>query len=185
MKSLLFVRHGETDMNADGRFAGRMEAILTAKGRLQAQRTGITLHDEHDTIDLMVCSPSLRTVETAEVIAQELGYPIKDIVKNELLLERTFGILEGTPIKEFLGTRAYKELDGVEGCETIEALQKRAARAYEWLHTLEHDNILVVGHGAFGRAILRVAHDQPHTDAYRVYVPVENAAILKLHPTET
>lgn len=180
MKKLFYVRHGETHMNVAGLLSGRTETPLTEKGIKQAKATGKELKQKLPHIDLIVCSPYERTYETARLIAEEIGYPIEKIQKNELFIERTFGVLEGTLGKDFLDKHEYREFDDVEGSETIEELQKRAEKAFKYLETLNEDNILVVGHGAFARAIKRVVQGLPHTHEYVTDTSIGNAAIVEL-----
>ena len=180
MKKLFYVRHGETHMNVAGLLSGRTETPLTEKGIEQATTAGKELKQKLPHIDLIICSPYERTYETAKLIANEIGYPIEKIQKNDLFVERTFGILEGTPGKDFLDEHEYRELDDVEGSETIEELQKRAEEAFKYLQVLKEDNILVVGHGAFARAIRRVVQGLPHTHEYEADTSIGNAAIVEL-----
>ena len=180
MKRLFYVRHGETDMNVAGLLSGRIETPLTSKGIEQAKAAGKELKQKLLHIDLIVCSPYERTYETAKLIAAEIGYPIEKIQKSDLFIERTFGMLEGTPGKDFLDKHEYREIDDVEGSETIEELQKRADSAFKWLQVVEEDNVLVVGHGAFARALKRVVEGLPHTHEYEADTSIGNAAIVEL-----
>ncbi len=180
MNKLFYVRHGETYMNVAGLLSGKSETQLTENGIQQAKAAGKQLKHNFPSIDLIVCSPYERTSETAKLIAGEIGYPTEKIQMSDRLIERTFGILEGTLGKDFLATHHYRDFDDVEGSETIEELQMRAERAFEYLKTLPQENILVVGHGAFGRAIRRVTQGLPHTHEYKVDTTIRNAAIVEL-----
>ncbi|MGH3054542.1 MAG: histidine phosphatase family protein, partial [Gaiellaceae bacterium] len=46
MTTLLLVRHGETDWNAEGRLQGHTDRPLSEYGRRQAQQLGNQLEDE-------------------------------------------------------------------------------------------------------------------------------------------
>jgi broad specificity phosphatase PhoE len=166
MKRLYFVRHGQTDTNLAGLLSGDTEAILTDEGRALASATGKRLKAENIRINLIVCSPLLRAVETASLIAKEINYPIEQIIQNKLFKERFFGVLEGTSDFIYLHGGKYKDLDSVEGAETVADLQKRAALALEYVKALPQENILIVGHGASGRALRRVVNGEPHTNEY-------------------
>jgi len=179
VRRLFYVRHGETEMNVAGLLSGRVETPLTNRGLGQATATGKELK-EVASIDLIVCSPYKRTFETAKLIAHEIGYPVENIQKNDMFIERTFGVLEGTLGTDFLDKHEYREFDNVEGAETVEELQKRAEIAFRWLQTLPQDNVLVVGHGAFARAIKRVAAGLPYTDEFKADTSIGNAAIVQL-----
>ncbi|MHB1865396.1 MAG: histidine phosphatase family protein [Candidatus Saccharimonadales bacterium] len=180
MKKLFYVRHGETDHNLLNIMSGQVEAAITENGRQQATQTGKAIKANLPHIDLIVCSPLKRTYETAKVIAKEIGYPESKIITNDLFVERTFGVLEGTSSEDFFKDHEYRDLDKVEGAETIEDLDKRAAKAFKFVSNLPQDNILIVGHGSFGRAIRRVTKNLPHTHEYESFEPIANAEIVEL-----
>lgn len=138
-------------MNVSGLIAGHTETPLTSVGRKQAKKTGTDAKDLN--IDLIVCSPQGRAVETAKIVAKEIGYPVDKILYSNLLKERFYGNYEGAKYKP--GIR----LDTLPGSETIELddqLVKRADHALQWINSHEWSNILVVSHGGFGRALRSV-----------------------------
>lgn len=167
MLKLYYVRHGLTEMNVQGLFAGLTETPLTAEGRVQATAAGKLARNFK--IDLIVCSPMQRAHDTARLIAAEIDYPDEKILLNKLLIERDFGPLEGTPWSPDLN------LDGISDIETDNTLIERAHLAYNWLQTLEADNILVVSHGAFGRALRAAIRKQAALDKERL----QNAHIVQ------
>jgi probable phosphoglycerate mutase len=156
MKTIYFVRHGETEANAKGLLAGsRVDSPLTDLGRQQARERATELAHMH--VDTMVTSPLLRASETARIIADGIGYE-GPVEQNELLVERDFGSATNTPRDS-----AFAALDSgaVSDAETVAEFGDRARRALQWLATLDGDFIIVVGHGAFGRMLGTVAsgHD--------------------------
>src|SRR6059058_1306401 len=94
MKHLYFVRHGLSVMNKKGVFSGRTETPLDPEGIKQAEAAGREAKELN--IDLIVSSPMERCRETATIIAQQIGYPVADILFEDLFMERAFGVLEGT-----------------------------------------------------------------------------------------
>jgi broad specificity phosphatase PhoE len=180
MNRLFYVRHGQTEMNASGHFSGQTETPLTKAGRQQAQQTGKDAKEKLPKLDLIICSPYERAVHTAEIIAKEVDYSPLKIEKNPQFIERTYGVLEGTPGKPWYDSHHRRELDEVEGAETVEQLQARAQKALEYLQTRKEENILVVGHGTFGRAFKRAVNKHPHTHEYEQFEMIDNAAILEL-----
>jgi uncharacterized phosphatase len=152
MKTLFFMRHGLTDMNAAGVFSGRSNASLTEEGRAQAKRAGKVAKDLN--IDAIVCSTMSRAIETAEIVAKGIGYPIDKIHKSSLLIERHFGELEGQPYKPDLN------LDGFADVESTDTLKNRTLLALEWIETIPGDNILVVSHGSSGRMLRHVTNPE-------------------------
>lgn len=154
MKKLYFIRHGLTEMNVAGLYAGTCETPLTAEGRKQANAAG--QHAKGLDIDYIVCSPLSRARETAKIIAKQIGYPTKNIHSNQLFAERHFGALEGQPWNPDL------DLDGIADVETRDTLLERAWLALMFLKTVPAHNILVVSHGQFGRALRNHLHaDKP------------------------
>lgn len=180
MKRLFYVRHGETEANATELLSGTIETPLTKNGINQATKVGKEIKANLPKIDLIVCSPLGRAYETAKLIAEEINYPVSKIQRNELFIERTYGTLEGTSNSHFMKPGNYHELDDVEGAETIEELQKRAVRAFDYINQFNDDNILIVAHNAFGRALKRATKNLPHTHEYEVFEQLPNATVIEL-----
>lgn len=110
MKRLYCMRHGLSVLNAQGRLAGRIETPLTDKGREQVKEAGkiaATLD-----IDYIISSPLSRALDTAKIIAAEIGFLPERIDVNSLVIERGFGSAEGTPWSPDL------DLDGFVDVET-------------------------------------------------------------------
>lgn len=145
MKRLYFVRHGLSEMNVQGLFAGSIDTPLTDEGRRQASIAGKLAQDLQ--IDLIVSSPLSRAHETALIIAKEIGYPPEKIHVNSLFTERNFGELEGKAWQPDLN------LDGVADIEALDTVLNRAEQAVAFLESRPEQTILVVSHGAFGRAL--------------------------------
>lgn len=132
-------------MNVSGHFAGLTETPLTDEGKAQAKKAGQAANDLG--IDLIVASPLGRTLETARIVAKEIGYDRAKIRSSPLLVERFFGELEGTQNEMNL---SYEQ---VEGIEDDDSLVHRAQAALDWINNFNADHILVVSHGSFGRAL--------------------------------
>lgn len=152
MKKLYFVRHGLSEMNALGLRSGSTETPLTDEGRKVAKQAGKAAHDLH--LDTIVSSPMIRALETARIIASELGYAEDRIITSDLLVERHFGVLEGQPYVR------NQDIDVVEGIELAEDLFRRAQQALDWINSLPGDTVLIVSHGATGRALRHILHPE-------------------------
>lgn len=74
---VLLIRHGETDWNATGRWQGNAPVPLNATGRQQAQALARYLAAQPQTIDALYSSPLRRALQSAEIIADALGLPIR------------------------------------------------------------------------------------------------------------
>lgn len=91
MLRVYFVRHGETDWNADGRIQGMTDVALNATGLAQAQVIADRLAEERDFVALYT-SPLRRAFATGEIIGRRLGLtPVAD----GRLVERDMGLVEG------------------------------------------------------------------------------------------
>ena len=98
---LYFVRHGETDWNAEGRYQGSRDIPLNDRGRGQARLNGALLRDligrsgRVATDFNWFVSPLGRTRETMELIRAGVGEPAPDVTIDRRLVEISFGIYEG------------------------------------------------------------------------------------------
>lgn len=147
-------------MNVLGLIAGRTETPLTAEGRAQAKLTGQKAKTLN--IDAIASSPQGRALQTARIIAKEIGYPAKEIHVSNLLMERDFGAMEGKPWSPDLN------LDGIADIESVDTLLSRARLALEWLESLPVDNILIISHGSFGRALSSLLTEDSFHDSERL-----------------
>jgi len=145
MKRLYFVRHGESELNRQRLFTGHTDAPLTDRGREQARLAG---RQADATFDLVIASPLIRALETAQIIAAETGYPTARILTNPLFMERGLGLLEGRSTDEF-----DEDTADFDGMESIEDFLRRARSGLAFLQDLEAENILIASHGAFARAL--------------------------------
>lgn len=157
MDRLFFVRHGESEANVQRVFAGQMDTPLTEKGRTQAKAAGVAAREQH--FDLIVSSPLTRAYETAKIIAREVGYPVENIVVNDIFKEHYIGGLAGK------SWDTYNEFDPrITDMESLGELKARVAKGLELLKSLSGDTILLVGHGSFARLLqdaIDPAHDHP------------------------
>jgi broad specificity phosphatase PhoE len=87
---LFLVRHGETTLTAEDRFAGSTDVPLGANGRTQAERLAARL--ARDPIAAAYCSPMQRTVDTAAIVARPHHL---DLIKRDGLREIDHGRWEG------------------------------------------------------------------------------------------
>ncbi len=171
MKQLYYMRHGESYINTGDTWAdtpGAPEDIgLTELGRTQARDGAEQAKLRGVTFDHIICSPLLRTKETAAIVADVFGFPVGSIEYSDLLLEIQVGPeLEGTAYSAFIAKHTYADFDQFKGAETIEKLQERAALALEYAQSLHAENILIVSHSCFGRAFRRNIEGRPFSDEF-------------------
>ena len=88
--TLLLVRHGETDWNAEGRLQGHTDRPLNEHGRRQARELAARLAGEQ--VDAIYASDLVRARETAEIVGAQLGL---EVAIDPDLREKNWGNWEG------------------------------------------------------------------------------------------
>ena len=97
---IYLVRHGQSEANVSRRFSGITDVELTETGILQAVSAGKKLKGK--TIYKIFSSPLKRAKNTAELIADEIGFNKKDIIIENRLTEVNFGIFENLTWEEIV-----------------------------------------------------------------------------------
>lgn len=186
-KRLIFVRHGETPHNIEGRLMGWSSDVgLTDKGREDAATTAAKLKEYQ--IDHMYVSDLRRARESGEIISQILN--MKPTLTHGLR-ERNLGIFAEKTWAELKTNHAEhftKFLDhhdpnwnGLEG----ESLQDMHQRFDQFLASLKasHPNqtILMITHSGFLYTILR---DYFGFFATESFLEVEHTSVTILDKTK-
>ena len=142
MTTLLLVRHGETDWNADGRLQGHTDRPLSDHGRRQAQQLAEQLEGEQ--IEAIYSSDLARARETAEIVGGRLGLPVE---LDPDLREKDWGTWEGLTAVE----RDRTEFVG----ESTDAHQQRILAALRRISERHPGDarVLVVTHGGSMRRV--------------------------------
>lgn len=115
-RHVYLLRHGETDLNAQGVLQGSIEADLNARGRAQAKAAAQQMRNLG--LQRIISSPQRRAVQTAEIIADHLQLPVETLAS---LRERSWGPFEGRPRQDAVAD--------AEGVEPLSALRERALMA--------------------------------------------------------
>lgn len=142
---ILLTRHGQTEWNLLKKVQGKADIELNEKGIKQAEETRDSLKNEK--IDLILCSPLKRALQTAEIINQ--GRNI-NIIIDERVSERDFGEFEGMPNTDFDFNAfwSYKQNLKYEKAENIKDFFERV---YGFLDSIKHEyageRVLIVAHG--------------------------------------
>ena len=168
---LYFVRHGETDWNAEGRYQGSKDIPLNDKGRSQADLNGRLLlrllersgrrPDEFD----WYASPLGRTRETMQRVRAAFGDSAPTVVEDRRLIEISFGVYEGrlhaelaTAQMPIAGERdaSFWYFRPPEG----ESYDDLAQRILDFGSTLQR-RAIVVSHGGVLRVLRRLIEGFP------------------------
>jgi broad specificity phosphatase PhoE len=144
--TLLLVRHGETDWNAEGRLQGHTDRPLNDYGRRQAKELADRLAGEG--ADAIYTSDLVRAKATAEIIGDRLGLTI---IVDPDLREKDWGTWEGLTGDE----RVHVEFEG-ESTEDHRDRVMGAVRRIVARHPAER--VVVVTHGGSLRRIQTVVN---------------------------
>jgi probable phosphoglycerate mutase len=138
------VRHGQSEWNAEGRWQGQADPPLSDLGRVQAREASRTV----GAVDAVWASDLQRAVETATIIADEIG--VGPVVVDADLRERDAGEFSGLTRPEieerFPGHLAAGRRP--PSWEPDDELLARALRALDRIAAaLPGGDVLVVTHG--------------------------------------
>lgn len=169
VRSILVIRHGETDWNRDRRVMGSEPVELNAEGRDQCERAGSLLAAFG--VTRIVTSPLVRAVETAEILARALSV---DVTSDPDLEEVRFGRWQGLTYDEIRGEPEYRAFmvdplaNRTPGGETIRDVQQRGLAGLGRVEPGE--NVLFVSHGDIIRTTLCHFLAIPVTEFRRVRI---------------
>jgi probable phosphoglycerate mutase len=137
---LILVRHGRTALNAAGRLQGRLDEPLDEVGVAQAA----ALAEHVGNVDVLISSPLLRAVQTAEAFGA-------DIRTDERWIELSYGEFEGRSIAETPSEAWAQWQQDVHyvpaGGESLATLDARVRAACAEVGELARDaDVVVVSH---------------------------------------
>lgn len=161
MKKIYYVRHGETHANANRIMSGgEHHTLLNEKGEKQAIQAGKDLIGKG--IEVIVCSSQQRALQTAKLIAQQIGYPEEKIVTQQLFVEQMMGPYSGKPYEVHANDKESNTLK--PGIESMDDFRQRVKKAIDNLKQLNETIVLVVAHGGTGRMVKVVNQNLPHSN---------------------
>jgi broad specificity phosphatase PhoE len=177
-KEIVFVRHAESQANADGVWNGRTDGQLSSHGEKTLEDLGRRLSTWK--FDAVISSPLSRARRTARSFASE-------VVEDDDFVEIDLGRWEGMrfdDVSENHGDRLRKAIStrtvpmGETG-ETLEQSSQRALGAVDRVfeQMAAGQRVAVVTHGGFMHSVLR-RHLQG--DERRVHAPTSNTGITRV-----
>jgi len=137
---LWFLRHGESEANARGRYAGGGEdSPLTVRGQMQARRALDQLPDD---ISWIVTSPLIRAYETAAIVRDALNRDIHLEVEKRVA-EYDMGTMSGMAYQDV----STQEMVSRFGSEDPHAFWLRVTAALDELLQRDGTGLLVAHTG--------------------------------------
>lgn len=181
---LWFIRHGQTDWNAEGRYQGSRDIPLNDIGRGQADLNGALLRDliaragrkPHDFN--WYASPLSRTRETMERVRKNFAEPLPEVTEDKRLIEISFGKFEGLLHTELsagqMPIAGERDAAFWDFCpEQGESYADLAARITSFGSELTGPSI-VVSHGGVLRVLRRLIEDFPPDRAVNWFPPQDS-----------
>ena len=172
----LLLRHGQTALSTERRFAGLSDIELTETGVRQAKLAGERLAARGG-VDVIVASPLRRTRQTAEEVASATSAPVE---YDDDLRETDFGDWEGLTFTE--AQRRWRDevaawladpAAAPPGGESFAAVAVRVQAARERLMAAHaRETVLVVSHVTPIKTLLTEALLAPPAAMYRMHLDV-------------
>ena len=166
----IFVRHGQTDWNAEGRIQGQTDIPLNERGRAQARANGERLAKVPGAKALpFFVSPLGRSQETARLVRAAMGLDPEGFETVDDLRELSFGEWEGRTLVDVW----HDDPDPVESRKHDkwnyvppggESYAQLLARVVPVLEALPHEAI-IVSHGGTMRTVVRHLTNLPEGKA--------------------
>ena len=165
MTKVVFIRHGQTEWNANRRYQGQSDVPLSAAGEEQARLLAVNFPVEH--LDAVYSSDLQRAMFTAKGVADRFGL---SVCPEPAFRELCFGKWEGLTYEEIASqwpeamVHFIKSPDVmiIPDGETFPAVQERAIkRLHELIAMHEGQTIAITAHGAVLRTILATALHMP------------------------
>ncbi|WJK37004.1 bifunctional RNase H/acid phosphatase [Solwaraspora sp. WMMA2065] len=185
---LILVRHGETGLNKQSRYSGRGDVALSEQGAAQATAAAARIAVIRAKVDVIVCSPLSRCVDTARAIAAEVGDP--PVRAEADLIECDFGEWEGRTFAEvrerwpaeLTAWLASTELSppGGESFAQVAGRVRRVVR--ELLTTYRGKTVVVVSHVSPLKIMLRDALGAGDALLHRLYLDPTGISVIDTWP---
>ena len=158
---IVFVRHGQSTANAEGRWQGQLDYELSEEGRKQSELLRDRFLSEAFLPNFVYSSPLIRALETAEI-----ALPDANLIQIDDLKEGGAGIFEGKNMDEIhaeypeiaLEFQRTKNFNSVPGAESRYDFRKRAEKVVDFLvkgHD-KNEKIAVFTHSGFLMFIVAV-----------------------------
>lgn len=151
------MRHGQSENNATRTLSSDLVKYpLTETGRTEVVRAAESFKSA--SVTRIITSPVLRTKQSAELIAAELGLSVGAVVVDERLREIAFGEFEGKEHESFDAWRATAAYDTAPvGGESHQDVKNRmGALLYELESEHKDETILLVTHGVGVQSLVAV-----------------------------
>ena len=183
--TIYFIRHGETDWNAEARYQGQADIPMNATGRAQAQRNGEVLRGLLPAIARcrFIASPLSRARATMEIVRNAMGLAPQAYDLDDRLKEINYGAWQGVfaadlPAVDAEGLAARTKDTFHWRPRGGESYADLTARAVEWLDEIEEDTV-VAAHGGISRVLRGYLYGIETAAVPELPVPQDRILVLR------
>lgn len=164
-RTLVLVRHGQSEWNLKNLFTGWKNPDLSEKGHEEAIAAGKKLKETGLKFDIAYTSALKRAQITCQHILDEMGEPDLETIKNEALNERDYGDLSGLNKDDARQKWGEEQVHIWRRSYDVpppggESLRDTGARVWPYYmynvqpHVLRGETVLVAAHGNSLRALI-------------------------------
>ncbi|ENN93947.1 2,3-bisphosphoglycerate-dependent phosphoglycerate mutase [Bartonella bovis] len=164
-RTLVLIRHGQSEWNLKNLFTGWKDPDLTEKGHAEAIKAGKKLKESGIKFDIVYTSTLQRAQKTAQHILEQTEQTDLQLIKNSALNERDYGDLSGLNKDDACHKWGQEQVHIWRRSYTIappngESLRDTGARVWHYYfyhiqpHILRSQTVLIVAHGNSLRALI-------------------------------
>ena len=191
MSTLILIRHGQSEWNAQNRFTGWVDTALSEQGRQEAQEAAQRLAKCDIAVDRAYTSTLRRAIDTGRIVLDGLGQADLEQIQAWELNERFYGALTGRDkaqtAEEFgadqvrIWRRSY-DIPPPGG----ESLADTGRRALPYFHreiipaTEQFPAVMVAAHGNSLRAIIKDLEGISDDDIVGLEIPTGVPIVYQL-----
>ena len=180
---LIFIRHGQTDWNVQGKIQGSYDSELNATGIEQAMSLSEKLLNLNYKFSKIYSSPQKRALKTAEILSKSSNV---DYISVKDLQEMNMGKWEGLSWKEveeqypneykewYLNRRYTKTPDG----EAYQDMLERVLKAIHKIINENNEDVVIVSHSAVIMCLQCYVTNTPFNDMLKF--KTKNANITEI-----
>ena len=180
---LIFIRHGQTDWNVQGKIQGSYDSELNATGIEQAMSLSEKLLNLNYKFSKIYSSPQKRALKTAEILSKSSNV---DYISVKDLQEMNMGKWEGLSWREveenypdeykewYLNRRYTKTPDG----ESYQDMLERVLKAIHKIINENNEDVVIVSHSAVIMCLQCYVTNTPFNDMLKF--KTKNATITEI-----
>jgi 2,3-bisphosphoglycerate-dependent phosphoglycerate mutase len=164
-RTLVLVRHGQSEWNLKNLFTGWRDVDLTEKGHLEARQAGEKLRSRGLKFDIAFTSVLQRAEKTCQAILGVVGQTGLETIRNQALNERDYGDLSGLNKDDARKKWGEEQVHVWRRSYAIappggESLRDTGARVWPYYihaiqpHVMRGEGVLIAAHGNSLRALI-------------------------------